>query len=82
MSIDNVIDFLKWCMILNFSLYIFSLSIFMLLSDFGYNLHKRLGFFEGNKVQHKQIVFVYFGVWKLIVIVFNLVPYLALKIIF
>ena len=77
-----VIDFFKWCSILNFVAIIFFAILCSILSDFIYNLHCKLGFFESSRQDHKRLIFEYFGKWKLIAIIVNVVPYFALRIIF
>ena len=80
MDIDIMMDFLKWCSIINFSLLALSAIIFPLTQDLIYGIHSRL-WFSGTRHEHKQIIFKIFAYYKIIIIVFNLVPYIALRII-
>ena len=80
MNIDIVIDFFKWCSIINFSLLALSAIILPLAQDFIYAIHSRL-WFSGSRQEHKQIIFKVFAYYKIIVFVFNIVPYIALRII-
>ena len=77
-----LIEFFKWCFILNYSLMCFSALIIFLFEDSVFKIHTKLGFYSGDKDNYKSLIFTYFGNWKILVIVFNLVPWITLKIIF
>ena len=81
MNIENVIEFFKWCFILNYSLMCFSALIIYFFMDSMYSIHKKLGFYSDNKDNYISYIFSYFGQWKILVIVFNLIPWIVLKII-
>ena len=74
-------EFFKWCFILNYSLMCFSVLIVYLFEDSFFRIHTKLGFYSGNKDNYKSLIFTYFGNWKILVIVFNLIPWIALRII-
>ena len=81
MNIENVIDFFKWSFILNYSLMCFSALIIYFFMDSMYSIHKKLGFYSDNKDNYRSFIFNYFGQWKMLVIIFNLIPWIVLKII-
>ena len=79
MTLDIITDFFKWCSIFNGLIIIISLIIFIFTSDFSYNNNKRL--FGGSKEEFKKTIYTVLLCYKMIVIVFNIVPYIALLII-
>ena len=77
MDIAIMTEFFKYCSIINISiLIVFSLMI--MTSDFVYNIHTKLGAWEGSKEAHKQLMYSFFGNYKIIIIAFNVVPYFTL----
>ena len=76
MSMEITIDFFKWCSIINVSIIIVSVLIFSLFSDFSYNNNKKL--FTGDKKEFKKTIYVILLCYKMIVIIFNIVPYIVL----
>ena len=54
------------------------ISIITVASDFAYNMHTKLGVWEGSKEAYKQSNYSFLGNYKMLILVFNLVPYLAL----
>ena len=80
MDTATMIQFFKCCSITNISILIVS-SIIMMTSDFAYNIHTKLGAWEGSKETHKQTMYSLMGNYKIIIIVFNVVPYLVLSMI-
>ena len=77
MDIDATMEFFKWCSIINFSILAISTLTFALLPDFTYNVHSKI-YSLGSKVEHSQIIYALFGNYKIIIIIFNVVPYFAL----
>ena len=73
-------EFFKWCFILNYSLMCFSVLIFYLFEASFFKIHTKLGFYSGNKDNYKSLIFSYFCNWKFLFIVFNLIPWIALRI--
>ena len=80
MNIDIMMDFFKWCSIINCSLLALWVIILPLTQDFIYAIHSRF-WFSGSRHEHKQIIFKVLAYYKIIVFVFNIVPYIALRII-
>ena len=80
MDIATMTQFFKCCSIINISILAIS-SLLIMTSDLGYNIHTKLGIWEGSKEAHKQLMYSWAGNYKIIIIVFNVVPYFALSII-
>ena len=78
MDIATMTDFFKCCAIINISILFAGSVVIMLTKDFAYNVHTKLGFWEGSKEAHKQTVYSLLGNYKILSIVFNVVPYIAL----
>ena len=79
MQIDIAIDFFKYCSIINGTIIIVSFIIFAFGSDFSYNNNKWL--FSGTKEEFKKTIYTVLLSYKMVVIVFNIVPYVALLLI-
>ena len=78
MDISIIIEFFKYCSILNIIILTIA-SIFMIsASDFAYNVHAKLGIWSGSKQDHTQYVYSLLGNYKMLVIIFNVVPYIVL----
>ena len=80
MDTATMIQFFKYCSIINISILIVS-SLMIMTSDFVYNIHTKLGAWEGSKEAHKQLMYSWAGNYKIVIIVFNVVPYLVLSMI-
>ena len=76
MDIATLTDFFKYCTIINVAILL--ISIITMASDFAYNVHTKLGVWEGSKEAHKQSAYKILGNYKILTIVFNAVPYFAL----
>ena len=78
MDIAALTEFFKYCTIINFSILLTSFIILMATKDFAYNVHTKLGFWEGSKESHKQTMYSLLGNYKILIITLNAVPYFAL----
>ena len=76
MDIATLTEFFKYCTIINVAILL--ISIITMASDFAYNVHTKLGIWEGSKEAHKQSAYKILGNYKILTIVFNAVPYFAL----
>ena len=76
MGIDIAIVFFKWCSIINGVIILISFIIFAFSSDFSYNNNKWL--FSGSKEEFKKTIYSVLLYYKMIVIIFNIVPYVVL----
>ncbi len=79
MSIDQLTQFFGWCSIINISVMIATSVAIVLLRGPISSLHSRLmGVSESGL---PRLYFQYLGIYKIAIFIFNLVPYIALKII-
>ncbi len=79
MDIQTLTTFFMWCTILNVALLLLSSLACIFFGDFSYRMNNKI--FSISR-QEFNIMFVSFiGLFKIFVIVFNLVPYIALLII-
>jgi len=79
MDIQMLTEFFMWCMIIGGGLYLFGAAWLMLLSDLTYRIHSSM--FKLSRDQFNGAVYVTMGIFKIIVLVFAVVPYVALSII-
>ena len=79
MTIELLTTFFMWCTIINSGLLLFWGLMFLLLPGVIYRTQSK--FFPGSPEQFKTFFYGFLGVFKIVVIVFNLVPWLALLII-
>ncbi|MDG2388313.1 MAG: hypothetical protein P8M30_03230 [Planctomycetaceae bacterium] len=77
MNADYLREFMGWCLLINVGLIGFSTLSLVLMADTMIKIHQRLFGLDPDVL--KQSYFNYLANFKLLVIVFNLVPYLALK---
>ena len=79
MTIDTIILFFGWCSIINMVIFSFAAIILMVAKDPITKIHSRL--FSIQQEQLCGIYFQYLGSYKIAIIMLNIVPYFALKII-
>ncbi len=79
MDIQTLTTFFMWCTIINLGLLIVSSLVCIFLSDFSYRMNNR--FFSISRETFNIAFFSFIGLFKIFVIVFYLVPYIALLII-
>lgn len=77
MSLDQVTEFFKWMTIINIFFLLISTLLVYLLKNFMYKIHGQL--FDLTPKQVAVVVYSYLGIFKIFVIIFNLVPYIALR---
>lgn len=77
--IEQLTAFLGWCTLINIGLLLFSTLMIALIKDFAIRVHSKM--FDLDPQTLPTMYFDYLGRFKVLVIVFNLVPYLALRII-
>ena len=78
MTIETITTFLGWCSIINIGLLLFSTIMMIVVRDFAIKLHSRL--FGVNPAELPIIYLQYLGNYKIAIIILNIVPYLALKV--
>ena len=76
-SIEVLTVFFGWCAVINIGVLVFTTIVLIFTKDALANIHARL--FGINQEDLPLIYFEYLGHYKVALLVFNLVPYLTLK---
>jgi hypothetical protein len=79
MDIQTLTTFFMWCTILNVALLLFSSLMCICAGDWVYQIHSKL--FSISKETFNVAIYSFLALYKLLVIVFILIPYIALLII-
>ena len=79
MDIQTLTKFFMWCTIINLGLLILTSIACIFLADFSYRMNNR--FFSISRETFNIAVFSFIALFKIVVIVFNIAPYIALLII-
>ena len=79
MDLCHLRDFFMWCTIINFALLWFSYFICAVAGGFIYRMHTR--WFPLPRETFNGIIYSLLGFYKIMVIFFNLVPFIVLWII-
>ncbi len=79
MSIEMLIKFLGWCAVLNVALLIWWALFMIFAHDWVYRIHSK--WFYMNLERFDSIHYAGIAYYKLSIILFNIAPYLALRII-
>ncbi len=79
MDIEMLTRFFLWCTVLNAGLLLVSFLLCALAGDLIYNAHSK--WFPMPRETFNVVLYSFIGVYKLLVFVFCVVPYLALLII-
>ena len=78
MSIEKLRKFLGWCTVINFGLFFFGVIQTLLIAEWASEIHADM--FQIDAASTRQAYFLYLVYYKLAIIVLNLVPYAALRI--
>lgn len=78
MDIDRVRRFLLWCTVINYAIILIWFLFFILAHDWMYLLHN--SWFHMSVEQFDMIHYGGMAIFKIGIILFNLVPYIALRI--
>ncbi len=78
MGIDSVRKFLLWCTVINYAIILIWFLFFILAHDWMYLLHS--AWFHLSVEQFDMLHYGGMAVFKIGIILFNLVPYIALRI--
>ena len=77
-SIETIREFLGWCAVINIGLLLLSTIMLMVMRGWLVMIHAKMtGVSEADL---PRLYLEYLGNYKILIIVFNLVPYVALKI--
>jgi len=78
-TIETMIGFFAWCSIINIGILLLSAIFIIIFKDMAIKIHTKM--FDLDKVYLQQAYFKYLAQYKIMIIIFNIVPYFALKII-
>ena len=79
MSIDMLIKFLGWCTIINLGLLLWWVFFISCVHDWTYRMHTK--WLYVNLERFDAIHYAGIAYYKITIIIFNVVPYLSLRII-
>jgi hypothetical protein len=79
MDIQALTTFFLWCTVLNLGVLILSSIMCIFFADFSYRMNYR--FFGISREAFNVVLVCFIGLYKIFVIVFNVVPYVALLIV-
>ncbi len=79
MDIQTVRAFFMWCTILNAALLVWSFLVCAYAGDWIYRMHGK--WFPMPREAFNVAIYSFIGLYKVLVIVFNVIPYIALLIV-
>ncbi|NIM71688.1 MAG: hypothetical protein GTO67_03445 [Gammaproteobacteria bacterium] len=79
MNVETLTAFLGWCTLINFGLLLYWALFIIFAHDWTYRMHSR--WFKLSPEKFDSLHYSLMGFFKMGVIIFNLVPYLALRIV-
>jgi hypothetical protein len=79
MTVEIIRDVLAWCSVINVGLLLFWLLWLQLAHDFVYRFHGK--WFKLSVERFDTIHYTLMGLFKIGIILFNIVPYFALRIV-
>ena len=79
MNLDQLTEFFKWMTIINIVLLVLSSVITMILKNVMCKMHGKLFGIKEESVA--LVAYGYLGMYKVLVLVFNIVPYISLLLI-
>lgn len=79
MDIQSLTTFFGWCSVINGGLFAFIAFFMMLAPNIVYKVQSK--FFTLEREYFDRVIYAFLGAWKLLFLFFNLVPYIALKLI-
>ncbi len=79
MDIDSIRAFFMWCTILNVALLSLSSLMCICAADWVYRIHNK--WFSISRETFNVAIYSFIGLYKILVFVFNLIPYIALLIV-
>ena len=78
MNIQDLTMFFGWMSVINIGLLLLTVLFVVAFQNFALNLHEKMFNIKRDKL--KKMHFKFIALYKILVIVFSIVPYLALKI--
>ena len=79
MDIQMLTRFFMWCTVLNMGLLILSFLILAFARDFVYKVHGK--WFPMSQERFNMVLYLFIGIYKIMVFVFNVIPWVVLAII-
>ena len=79
MDIQTLTSFFMWCSIINIGFLIFLALVYMLMPNLAYQLQSK--FIPISRETFDIVFYSFIGFFKVVVLVFNVVPWIALIII-
>jgi hypothetical protein len=79
MTLENIRSALAWCMLINWGLLLWWFLFLTLAHDWTYRVHSK--WFKISVERFDTIHYAGIAFFKVLVLMFNLVPYLALRIV-
>lgn len=79
MDLQTLTSFFMWCTLLNGGLLLLSTVACIALPDFMHRMHRRL--FPISRESFTIILYCFLGLMKMLFLIFNVVPFIALLII-
>ena len=77
MTISEIREILGWCTVINAGLMIFSYLFICAMRAWVYRMHSK--WLPISEEQFNGLIYGLFGFYKILIIVFNFVPYLAVS---
>lgn len=78
MNISTLTELFKWCTIINVAVFFVSAIMIMAIPDFIYNAHGQL--FNIPREAFNIVLYGFMGVYKIFILIFSLIPFIALLI--
>ena len=79
MTTELLLQMLGWCSLINYMILLMWFIMFMSAHDWLYNIHSL--WFNLSKEKFDHFHYISMAIFKLLIFVFNLTPYIALRII-
>jgi len=79
MTLFSLQSFLGWCSILNIGLLMFWIVILAIAPDLVFRTQRR--WFPMSREVHGVVMYGMLGLFKLLVLVFNVIPYIAIRLV-
>ncbi len=79
MTIEAVRDILLWCSVINMGLLMFSFLMLSATRQWVYKIHTK--WLPMTEQQFNAIIYSILGAYKISVFIFNIVPYIAIRIV-
>ncbi|MCO4798844.1 MAG: hypothetical protein KC484_06495 [Colwelliaceae bacterium] len=76
-GINELTVFFGWCTVINLGIYLFSAFFIIVLKNFTVNLHSKIVGVEASELPN--MYFKFLGNYKIGILLLNLTPYVALK---